>query len=134
MRALLLLLLALPSVALGQDAAAPDPEGVILTGTLGWAAIGAAGTAGSALVAALGHVWRANQAQHQAHAAALIAQAKHHAEEVQTVRAGYQVALAEKAAAEVATLQRHAAELVRLDDRYASSQERFTDAILGKLT
>jgi hypothetical protein len=134
MRPLLLLLLALPSVALGQDVAAPpDPEGVILTGTLGWAVIGAAGTGASALVAALGHVWRANQAQHASHAAALIVQAKHHAEEVQTVRAGYQVALAEKAAAEVAALERHAAELVRLDDRYASSQERFTDAILGRL-
>lgn len=133
MRALLLLLLALPSVALGQDAA-PDPEGVILTGTLGWAVIGAAGTGASALVAALGHVWRANQAQHASHAAALIAQAQQHAEEVQTVRAGYQQALVDKTTAEIAALERHAAELVRLDDRYASSQERFTDAILGKIS
>lgn len=135
MRPLLaLLLLLLPSVALGQDAAPPpDPEGVILRGTLGWAVLGAAGTAGSALVAALGHVWRANQAQHAAHAAALVALAQRHAEELTTVRAGYQVALADKTTAEVAALERHAAELVRLDERYAASQERFTDAILGRL-
>lgn len=109
-------------------------DAIVLTGPIGWSIVTALGIAFTALAGVIRHQFNANQLQHKTNADDIKDQAKTHAVELQTVRTGYQKALDEKDTMHKDELLKVNADLVLSNKRYATSQDRFTDAILADRT